>query len=311
MVQQLTSAGEPGEGDNPRAGRGVRYLRDETAPSAQRMVLGNALRRQRTSLGLKQEDVAPHLKSSSSKVSRIENGHHLFKQDDMLRFFSMYGISDPVEQEQLLSLAASANEPTWWQSWSWVAPKFLQAVVSFEDMAERIRSYEPLQLHGLVQTREYSRAVINRGGRTGEERDALAELREERKARFAAGPEHKRMIFIIDEVTLLRPVGDAALMRGQLEHLLDLSADPRYQFRVAELGRYNLPVDLGSTTIYDFAGILPTIVYAEGFDGGLIVQDERAVDQRLRAFDALLVASLAPAQSARRIRDLLSHNYRR
>jgi hypothetical protein len=118
-------------------------------------------------------------------------------------------------------------------------------------------------------------------------------------------------MFIIDEVTLLRPVGSPDVMRGQLEHLLTLSDNPRYQFRVAELSRYDLPVDLGPTTIYDFAGMLPTIAYAEGFDGGLIIQDEQAVDRRTKAFDALLVASLAPRQTVRRISDLLARQYRR
>jgi transcriptional regulator with XRE-family HTH domain len=311
VVQQLASAGEPGAGDSPGAGRRVRYLRNEAAPSAQRMILGNTLRRQRTGLGMNQQEAACGLPGSSSKVSRIESGHHQFKAHDLANFFRLYNITDPAEQERMLEVAAAANEPTWWQPWSWAAPKFMQAVVSFEDMASRIRSYEPLQLHGLLQTRAYSRAVIDRGPGTVKERDALAELREERKARFSAVTEVKRLIVIIDEVTLRRPVGSKAVMSEQLEHLLNLSDDPRFVFRLAELGRYDLPVDLGPTTIFDFEGILPTIVYSEGYDGGLIIQDEKDVDIRVKAFDALRVASLAPRQTARKISDILMHSYRR
>ncbi|MFJ6392805.1 helix-turn-helix domain-containing protein [Streptomyces sp. NPDC091972] len=310
MVQQLAGAGEPGDNDNSKAGRGLRYLRDEPAPSAQRMVLGYALRRQRMSLRLKQEEVAGRLGCSPSKVSRIEGGHHQFKERDLLRFFHVYGINDPSEQALLLALASGANEATWWQPWSWVAPKYVQAVVSFEDLAQRMRAYEPLQLHGLLQTSAYSRALIDRTSSSSRERDALAELREERKARFASAPANKMGMFIIDEVTLRRPVGSPEIMREQLEYLLALSDNPRYQFRLAELGRYNLPVDLGPTTIFDFAGMLPTIIYAEGFDGGLIVQDDQAVDRRTKAFDALLVASLAPRPTFRKISDLLRY-YRR
>ncbi|WP_329352011.1 helix-turn-helix domain-containing protein [Streptomyces sp. NBC_01261] len=311
VVQQLASAGEPGAGDNPGAGRRVRYLRNEAAPSAQRMILGNTLRRQRTSLGMNQQEAAYRLPGSSSKVSRIESGHHQFKEDDLAKFFRMYSITDPTEQERMLEVAAAANEPAWWQPWSWAAPKFLQAVVSFEDMATRMRSYEPLQLHALIQTRAYSQAVIERGPGSRKERDALTELREERKARFSLLPEGKRLIVIIDEVTLRRPVGSPSVMREQLEHLLNLSDDPRYAFRLAELGRYDLPVDLGPTTIFDFEGILPTLVYAEGYDGGLIIQDEKDVDNRSKAFDALRVASLAPHPTARKISDILMRSYRR
>ncbi|KUO04636.1 helix-turn-helix domain-containing protein [Streptomyces caeruleatus] len=310
MVQQLAGAGDPGETESPKAGRGVRYLRDEPAPSAQRMVLGHALRKRRKSLNLKQGQVARFIGGSASKVSRIENGRHQFKERDLQALFQLYGIDDPTEQELLLGLAAGANEAAWWQPWSWATSKHLQAVVSFEEMAQRIRSYEPLHIHGLLQTPAYSQAVINRGPGTFQELEARAQLRRERKARFADAPADKTGMFIIDEVTLRRPVGSMEVMCGQLEHLLELSADPRYQFRLAELGRCDLPVDLGATTIFDFAGMLPTLVYAEGFDGGLIIEDDEAVDLRVKAFDALLFASLAPRQTRRRISDLLRH-YRR
>ncbi|MFC8094608.1 helix-turn-helix domain-containing protein [Streptomyces sp. NPDC057301] len=311
MVQQLAGAGDPGETESPKAGRGVRYLRDEPAPSAQRMVLGHALRKRRKSLNLKQGEVARFIGGSASKVSRIENGRHQFKDRDLYALFQLYGINGPTEQELLLGLAAGANEAAWWQPWSWATPKFLQAVVSFEEMAQRIRSYEPLHIHGLLQTPAYAQAVINRGTGTFQELEARTQLRRERKARFADAPAGKTGMFIIDEVTLRRPVGSTEVMCGQLEHLLELSTDPRYQFRLAELGRCDLPVDLGPTTIFDFAGMLPTLVYAEGFDGGLIIEDDEAVDQRVKAFDALLFASMAPRQTRRRISDLLTRHYRR
>ncbi len=311
MVQQLAGAGDPCNNESPQSGRGVRYLRDEPAPSGKRMMLGYALRKLRNGLNLKQGEVARFLGRSSSKVSRMESGYFNVPARDLPALFQRYNVSDPVEQERLRGLAAEAKEAAWWQPWSWAAPQYLQAAVSFEDMAERIRSYEPMQLHGLLQTTAYARAVINRGSGTVEERDARTELRQERTARFAAAPADKHGIFIIDEATLLRPFGSAQVMRGQLEHLLELSANPRYQFRLAELGRYNLPVELGPTTIFDFAGRLPTLVYAEGFDGGLIIEDDEAVDQRVKAFDALLHASLAPHQARRRISDLLLRHYRR
>jgi transcriptional regulator with XRE-family HTH domain len=311
VVQQLAGAKEPGDGDGQKSGRRVRYLQDEAAPSAARMVLGSALRKRRVLRGLKQEQVARLLGGSPSKVSRIENGQHNFKEHDLQQFFAVYGVDDPAEQAQLRDLAEAANQPTWWQSWSGVAQKYLQAVVSFEDLAQRIRSYESQQLHGLLQTPDYARALINRGGGTPRQREALAELREQRQARFAAA-ENKMLICVIDEATLRRPVGSPDIMRRQLEHLIDLSSDPRYQFRLAELGRYDLPVELGTTTIFDFSGrILPTTVYTECFDGGLVVQDEESVDRRQKAFDALRVASLAPRQTVQKIRDLLSRTYHR
>ncbi|MEU9154933.1 Scr1 family TA system antitoxin-like transcriptional regulator [Streptomyces sp. NPDC048417] len=151
----------------------MRYIRDEIVPSAPRMVLGNALCARRTAIGLKQEDVARLLGASVSKVSRIETGQHQFKEQDLARFFVIYQVTDPVEQAQLRELAQVANQQPWWQPWSGVAQKHLQAVVSFEDMAQRIRVYEPLQLPGLLQTEGYARAVIAGGSADVHQRQSL------------------------------------------------------------------------------------------------------------------------------------------
>ncbi|MBP5935471.1 helix-turn-helix domain-containing protein [Streptomyces sp. LBUM 1476] len=289
----------------------MRYLQDEAAPSAPRMVLGDALCKQREALGLQQQEVAFRLGLSRSKVSRIESGHVRSKERDLNSLFALYEIHDPREQTMLRSLAQDASKPVWWQRWSSVAPRYLQAVVSFEDMAQRIRSYEPQYLHGLLQIPEYSRALIERSSAPQDRHEALAALRAERQTKFASVP-GKRLICVIDEVALRRTVGSPEIMRRQVEHLIQLEGNPQYQLRLAELGRCNLPVELGSTTIFDFAErVLPTLVYEEGFDAGLIIQDEESVDRRAKVFDALRVGSLTPPKTVQRLKDLLTSNYYR
>jgi transcriptional regulator with XRE-family HTH domain len=312
VVQGLAGTEASGGGDPPKSGRRVRYIRDEAAPSAQRMVLGNALWARRKSLGLKQEDVARLLRVSNSKLSRIENGQHQFKEDDLARFFIIYQINDPTEQTQLRALAEQANQQPWWQPWSGVAQRHLQAVVSFEDMAQRIRIYEPQQLPGLLQTKEYARAVIACDDGDSRQHEALVALRIERQLRFRQAPEGKKLICVIDEGSLRRRYGTPRIIREQLEHLIELASSSRYLIRIAEQDRYNLPVHIGSTTIWDFsARILPEIAYTELFDGGLIFQDEEQVDKRIKAFDRLRNASLSPQRSVQRLRDLLNSSYYR
>ncbi|MEV6807270.1 helix-turn-helix transcriptional regulator [Streptomyces sp. NPDC051132] len=305
MGQELAGADAPG-GGGAKSGRRARYLKDEAVPSAQRMVVGNALRVRREQLGLKQEEVARLLGGSNSKVSRIESGQHQFKERDLARFFAIYQVTDPVEQDQLRELAEQANQMPWWQPWAGVTQRHLQAVVSFEDMAQRIRSYEPQQLSGLLQTEEYARAVIASGGGDTRQRDALVAFRMERQARFQQADPDKKLICVVDEGSLIRGYGSPQVMRRQLEHLLALTDSPRYLIRIAELSRYNVPVHLGSIAIWDFsARILPTIAYQEVFDGGMVFQDETQVDDRARAFDRLRGASLTPARSVQRLRDIL------
>ncbi|WP_276319314.1 helix-turn-helix domain-containing protein [Streptomyces griseoviridis] len=276
------------------------------------MVLGSALCARRMKIGLKQEEVARLLGASVSKVSRIETGQHQFKEHDLARFFAIYQVTDPLERDQLRELAQVANEQPWWQPWSGVAQKHLQAVVSFEDMAQRIKVYEPLQVPGLLQTEAYARALIADSSAETHQREALVGLRMERQLRFRSAAEDKKLICVLDEASLRRRYGNPRIMYQQLEHLIDLAGSPRYLIRIAEQDRYNLPVHLNSSTIWEFAArILPDIAYAEVFDGGMIFQDEEQVDKRKKAFDRLRGASLSPQGSVRRLKDLLSSGYYR
>ncbi|MGV9427913.1 helix-turn-helix domain-containing protein [Streptomyces sp. NPDC003656] len=311
MARQLPISAEPDDGYGQKAGRrgAVRYLQNETAPFAARMVLGNALRHRREAVGLSAGEAARQLGGSPSKVSRIESGTFALKQQDLLKFCSLYRITDPEEQGRLYELARAAQQPAWWQPWAAVAPKYLQAVVSFEDMATRVKSFEPIYLHGLLQTPEYARALIERGRGSARGHDELVRFRTQRQERFAAAP-NRRLICVVDEATLLRPVGSAEIMRGQLKHLLALTGDPRFQLHLAPLYDYNVHVELGPTTLFDFAGPLPTIAFAEGYDGGLVIEDEHMVDRRVKAFDALAARSLAPRAMRRRLQDMLAtHRY--
>lgn len=307
---ELAGAEEPGDGGGRKLKRRgvVRYLHNEAAPSAPKMLLGNALRHRREALVLTQGDVARRLGWSSSKVSRLECGQHHFKDHDLLKFFAVYQIEDPKEQERLRELAAIANEPNWWRQWSTVAQQYLQAVVSFEDMAQRIRSYDHVVLHGLLQTAEYAEALITRGRGSHSTHDALVKLRMERQAKFEAAPD-KRLICVIHEAALRNLVGTPEIMRRQVAHLINLMSNPRYHLRLLELGgAYNTPAELGTTTIFDFPGPLPKIAIAECFDGALIIQDEDRVDRREIAFDELSHRSLGPAQTRRKLTHLLSSN---
>ncbi|MEV6120045.1 helix-turn-helix transcriptional regulator [Streptomyces sp. NPDC052077] len=313
MVRQTTGTAEPGDGGGGGERQGhrsaVRYLRNEIGPSAPRMLLGRTLRARRLEHGLKLEDVARHMGCSGSKLSRIERGHHLFKEKDLLRLLFVYGVEEARERDRLLRLAELANQPTWWDRWSTVAPPYLQAVVSFEDMATRVKANDCVLLYGLLQTPAYAEALIRRGPGGGGAQDALLRLGRARRERFAAAP-GKNLICVVHESALLNPVGSPEIMAGQMEHLITLSRRRGHQVRVAEQGRhYDLPVELGSTLLFDFEGRVPKVAYAENLDGGLFIQEEEMVDHRERAFDRLRAHALEP-EASRSLLHELAERYR-
>ncbi|MCS0600486.1 helix-turn-helix domain-containing protein [Streptomyces sp. LP11] len=312
MVKQLPGIVEPDDGDGHRTGRRgvVRYLHDEASPSAPRMLLGRALRDWREERGLKQQEVARRLGFSPSKLSRTESGHHEIKEQDLHRLLAIYEITAPQEQQALIDLARIAGQPTWWHPWSAVAQRYLQTVVSFEDLAVRIRSFDVLYLHGLLQTKAYAQALIERGRGTRDTHLQLVNLRSERHTRFATA-KHKKMICVIHEGVLRHPVGTREVMAEQIDHLITLSQDDnRFQIRLAEFDCTDMPIELGATTIFDFKGRVPKIAYAESLDGGLFIQDETMVDNREKAFDKLLVRSLEPEATRLKLQQLATDHYR-
>jgi transcriptional regulator with XRE-family HTH domain len=289
-----------------RGQRGPRIVGDLSgrAPTAERLMYGETLRRLRRRTGLTEEQVGELTGFSASKISRYERGYHNFKEPVLRRLFAVYRVTDPQEVARLLHQARQANERGWWGPYSDVSTKALQMHVSLEDMAERIRSYEMAQLQGLLQIPDYTRALVraNSPDRSDQETDRIVELRQLRQQRFL---DHSgaTLLCVVDEVTLVRGYGSDAVMRRQLEHLLALTEHPRLWLRMIELAGRNRPVQLGSMTVFDFAGnLLPTIVYTERPGRGEYLEDSDLVDEQVRAFDRLQAASLDQHACRRRIR---------
>ncbi|MEE4543964.1 helix-turn-helix transcriptional regulator [Streptomyces sp. V4-01] len=270
---------------HPAAGR---------APTAQRMIFGATLRKHREACSLKEKDAAEHLNGcSASKISRMEGGVHDFKEADVLRLFALYGITDDEERARLLGMCRLANKKAWWEGYLDVAPKELQTYTSLEEIAQRIRCYESGQLFGLVQTSDYTRALVqaNMPDAAPSVIDKIVEFREMRAHRFAE-ESTTELVYVLDEVTLSRGFGGRKVMLRQIIRLLELFDHPRITFRLIPSRGNDIPVQMGTSAIFDFAeDQLPPIVYVEGLIGGLYLQDEDSVDTWVKSFDRLQIAA--------------------
>jgi len=263
------------------------------------------LRRLRVRAGLKEAQAAKVISFRyASKISRMEGGQHDFKGDEVSALLTAYGAADH-ECERVRNLAMKANRPSWWDDWSDVSTKYLQTHVSLEEIAQRIRSYEMQQLLGLLQIPDYTRALVRANSPDTEAKavDRMVEFRAMRQQRFLEASQ-AHLLCLLDEVTLTRGYGSKECMGKQLDHLMELADHPRITFRLAPLDRLNMPVQVGTTTIFDFAdGALSDIVYLERANGGRYIQDPTHVDEHVKGFDRLLLTSLAQPAALRRIRD--------
>jgi transcriptional regulator with XRE-family HTH domain len=272
-------------------------------PTVLRILLGTQLRRLRESRGITAQEAARAIRGSESKISRIELGRTSVREVDIIDLLRLYGITDPAEREELLTLAGQANEPGWWHQYQDVLPGWFQAYIGLEESAESIRSYESQFIPGLLQTDEYAAAVLALGDFSLEEAERLVFLRKERQRRFSSGG--LRLWAIVDEVALRRPVGSPQIMRAQLEHISDVCDQPGFALQVVpdSAGAFAAP---GSFSILRFAvPDLPDVVYIEQLTSAMYLDKPVDVERYATAMDRLSATSAPPEQTKEIIRALL------
>jgi transcriptional regulator with XRE-family HTH domain len=279
----------------------------EPGSVVRRMLLGSQLRRLRESRGITREAAGYSIRASESKISRMELGRVSFKTRDVEDLLTLYGITDEQERASLLSLAREANVAGWWHSYSDVLPSWFPTYVGLEGAANLIRVYEVQFVHGLLQTEEYARAVVRRGmqGASEEDVDKRVQLRLERQKRIADddGPE---VHIVLDEAALRRPYGGREVMRGQLQHLIEVSERPNVHLQVMPFGFGGHAGESGAFTILSFPeSDLSDVVYLEQLTSALYLDKREDVAQYERALKELQRDSPGPAESRDILRGLL------
>jgi len=185
-------------------------------PTVLRMLLGAHLRRLREAQGVTREDAGWEIRSSESKISRLELGRVSFKERDVSDLLTLYGVTDDEERAPLLTLARQANTPGWWHRYGDVLPSWFQSYLGLEAAAALIRTYEVQFIPGLLQTSDYAHAVVMLGH--GRARSQEVERRVSlRLARQQARQQHP----IVRGVRFLRRQDNLVPAWAVLDELLD------------------------------------------------------------------------------------------
>lgn len=279
----------------------------EPGSVVRRMLLGSQLRRLREARGITREAAGYSIRASESKISRMELGRVSFKTRDVEDLLTLYGITDEQERASLLSLAREANVAGWWHSYSDVLPSWFPTYVGLEGAATLIRVYEVQFVHGLLQTEAYARAVVKRGmkGASEIDIDKRVSLRLERQKYLTedGGPE---LHIVLDEAALRRPYGDREVMRGQLQHLIEVSQLPNVRLQVMPFGFGGHSGESGAFTLLSFPeSDLSDVVYLEQLTSALYLDKREDVAQYEKALKELQQDSPGPDESRDVLRGLL------
>ncbi|WKU03385.1 helix-turn-helix transcriptional regulator [Micromonospora sp. HUAS LYJ1] len=282
-------------------------------PAVQRRRLRAELRRLRTLKRLTQKEVAERVGWSPSKLIRIETGQVGLSATDLKALLGEYDVSDPETINSLVKMAKEGRRQQWGPYRDVLNPDFL-TYLGFEGSAAVIRQAEPQVLPGLLQTREYARAVIEGvggGDLPAQTVDRQVEVRMKRQEIFDR-PNSPEMFFIIDESALRRPAGGADAMRRQLRRLKKISALDHVHIRAVLLDSGTHPGLRGSFVHLEFPDAEDDdMLLLESSQTSLVTKDDTEAISRYRKDFTYLEAIAASEDETGRLIDRIDADLER
>jgi hypothetical protein len=276
-------------------------MRQTGSPTVRRRRLASELRRLRERTQLTLEEVAEQLAWSATKVSRIETCRVGVALKDVGRLLDLYEI-DGAKKEELIDLARDSRKRGWWQAYSDLSSEYT-TYIGLEAEAASMRSFASAVLPGLLQTEDYARAVIRSALLISSpgEIERRVEVRMARQ-RLLVQEESLRLWTVLDEAIIRRPIGGPAVMRSQLERLLDMADLPNVTVQVLPFAVGSHPGTNGAFQIMEFPQPTdPDVVFMENFTGSLYIEREPDVYRYTLIFDHLRAKALDPDDSRRLI----------
>ncbi|MET9883808.1 helix-turn-helix transcriptional regulator [Streptomyces sp. NPDC006430] len=149
-------------------------------------------------------------------------------------------------------------------------PKKVRDLAKLESESVELGAYGNHNLHGLLQTEEYARALyeIRRPAFSPDQVKRYVAARMARQEIFHRQPS-PALTFVLEQVTLERPIGGAGVLRGQLERLAEVSA------------LRNVEIQVMPTKCEDHAGMGGDIQIVKLEDGSALAYCESQVASRL------------------------------
>ena len=275
-----------------------------SAPTVLQMVLGRRLLDLRKAAGLSAQEAGAHLHIAHTTVIRMEQAKIALKWATVKALLELYRV-EKAEADQFLALVVKAGKPGWWQGYRDALPDWFAVHVSLENSAVHIRGYEPHVVPGLLQTGDYARAVLslNRPRPTPDELDRRVALRLERQALLTRqDPEPPQFWAVLDETVLRRPAGEPALMRAQIDRLLDTGDLPNVTLQVLPFTVGLHAGAFGPFTLFRFPmADFPDIVGTDTLSSASYSEEESEVALHREVFDRMS----AQAMSQERTRTFL------
>ncbi|MYX47044.1 helix-turn-helix domain-containing protein [Streptomyces sp. SID89] len=187
--------------------------------------VGRQLKLRREALGMRVVDFAKAVGYGEDMVYKIESGKRIPRENYLL-------VADKA-------LRAGGMVAAMWEDVKKVRyPKTMRDLARMEAQAVESTAYGTHNIHGLLQTQDYMRALfeMRRPAHPRDQVERLVGARMARKSIFERDPAPE-LCFVQEEATLRRPLGGKMVLRRQLEHLLELGQMRNVEIQVMPTDR--------------------------------------------------------------------------
>ena len=263
------------------------------SPTVRRRELGALLRAHRVEKGWTAEQVADRLMMSTSKVSRLETGQRGASARDVNDLCDLYEVDDE-QRRHLQELASEGKQRAWWQPLGLPYSTYvgLGGGMLINDDGLGI-------IPGLLQAPDYARAVVHSTVHNWPPQEVTKRVQGRMIRQQLLFSEHPpNFDVVVDESVLHRIVGSKAIMRAQLERLLELSELPAVTLRVLPFAAGVVPASNNKFIILKFASpSISDIVFIECLSGDLYLEDPDDIEVYNATFKRLINLAASPGES--------------
>ena len=274
----------------------------DPSPTVLQLELGKRLRNLREERNLTIEGVAKQLLCSTTKISRLETGVRRPNPRDVRDLCRLYEV-DESTTDKLMSLAREAREPVWWTKYEDLN---LDPYLGLEHDAVAITSYTTYYLPALLQTEEYTRAIIHTIAPKMDP-DIYKQRVEVRMRRQGVleGDNRPRYRVLLDEAVLHHVVGDPMIMAAQLERVLVAQQQGTATIQVIPFDAGAYAAQESNFVLLEFGedSLMSPVVFVEGLTSNQYIQRVPDVARYREAIEYLRDAALTPRDSTKYIKE--------
>ncbi|MFH8514849.1 helix-turn-helix domain-containing protein [Streptomyces gelaticus] len=184
-------------------------------------------------------------------------------------------------------------------------PKKIRDLTKLEKRAVEMGLYGNHNIHGLLQTSEYARALfeMRRPSYSQDEVERVLAARMARQAIFERSPA-PALSFVQEEVTLRRPIGGTMVLRRQLERLLEVGQLRNVEIQVMPTNREDHAGMGGGVEVLKFEDGT-AVGRSDGAFAGRPVSDPKQLRILELRYGMIRAQALTPSESLAFIEQLL------